>query len=106
MAFNQNLARKRWVINRIEFLIQSFDDELKLDKQIFDNFSQRHLSTLQDWINSVLVSIGVIVAIATLIAALRQINSITPNFFQELIVALALMAVALATILLITIILK
>jgi hypothetical protein len=106
MAFNENLARKRWVMNRIEFLMQSFDDELNFDKQSFDSIGQRHLSTLQDWINVVLVSIGGIVAIATLIAALRQINSITPNFFQELIVVLASVAVALATILLIIIILK
>jgi hypothetical protein len=64
MAFNQNLPRKKWLINRIEYMIQSCHEELKLDKQRFDNFSERYLSTLHDWTNSTLAGIGVIVALA------------------------------------------
>jgi hypothetical protein len=106
MAFNQDLARKKWLINRIEYMIQSYHEELKLNKQRFDNFSQRYLSTLQGWTNSTLAGIGVIIALATLIAALGQMNFIKPDLFQQLIVSVASGAVTIAVTLLIIVVLK
>ena len=106
MAFNQNIERKKWIIARIKYMIIIYREELNSQRLRFNNFVQNQISGYQNWMNSLLAGMGIVVTVATLVVGIRAFNGIEYKIYAELIISLIVIVIALVIVLLIMIMFK
>ena len=87
-------------------MIIIYRKELNSQRLRFNNFVQNQISGYQNWMNSLLAGMGIVVTVATLVVGIRVFNGIEYKIYAELIISLIVIVIALVIVLLIMIMFK